>query len=239
MARPDGAAPPWRDWRHVTKLDPDKSLPDGVGYADVCATGTSAVVVGGSTGVTDRNLADVLSACADAELPVFQEPSTPEVVADAAAVDGYLVPVVLNANDPFWLVGAHQQAVRQYPGHDWPRTDAEGYVVLNPDSTVATVTGADCDLDPADVAAYATVAEQLLGLDLVYLEYSGALGDDAVVAAAADALEAATLFYGGGVHDAASARAKATHADVVVVGNVLYDEGLDALQATVDGALDA
>lgn len=236
---PGRADAAWRDWTHVTKLDPDKDLPDGVTYADVCETGTDAVVVGGTTGVTDEDAREIAVTCHEHDVPVYQEPNTPDVVLDDDAVDGYLVPTVLNAGDPFWIVGAHKEGVRLYPDHPWERTTTEAYVVLNPDSAVARYTEADCDLDADDVAAYAGIAERFFGQEIVYIEYSGTYGDPDVVAAAADAVEEATLFYGGGIHDADDARTMvAAGADLVVVGNALYDEGLDTLQRTVEGVRD-
>jgi phosphoglycerol geranylgeranyltransferase len=79
----------------------------------------------------------------------------------------------------------------------------------------------------------------MFGQEIVYVEYSGAYGDPEKVAAAADALDDATLFYGGGVHDYDSAHRMARHADVIVVGDLLHDEGVDAVRETVEGARDA
>ena len=59
------------------------------------------------------------------------------------------------------------------------------------------------------------------------------------MAAAHDALDDATLFYGGGIHDYDSAYEMARHADTVVVGDLLHDEGVDAVRETVEGAADA
>jgi phosphoglycerol geranylgeranyltransferase len=110
---------------------------------------------------------------------------------------------------------------------------------LNPDAAVAELTNANCDLDRDDVAAYATIAERMFGQEIVYLEYSGTFGDPDVVAAAHDALDDATLFYGGGIHDYDSANAIASHSDVIVVGDLLHEEGVDAVRETVQGAKDA
>ncbi len=73
--------------------------------------------------------------------------------------------------------------------------------MLNPASAVATVTQVTCDLTTAEVTAYAQVAEQFLGQEIVYLEYSGTLGDPDLIAAVREALSSVTLFYGGGIHE--------------------------------------
>jgi len=88
------------------------------------------------------------------------------------------------------------------------------------------------------VGAYAKVAERMFGQEIVYIEYSGMFGDTETVAAASDALDDATLFYGGGVHDYESANEMAAHADVIVVGDLLHEEGVDAVRETVKGAKD-
>ncbi|WP_440991171.1 phosphoglycerol geranylgeranyltransferase [Haloarchaeobius baliensis] len=230
---------PWEDWSHILKLDPDKDLVEGETFEDVCATGTDAIEIGGTLGMTEENMREMIQACADYDVPIYQEPSNPSVVVDSDALDGYLVPTVFNAGDIFWVTGAHKEWVRIEGGLDWDRTTTEAYIVLNPEASVAEYTEANCDLTSDDVAAYAEVAEKMFGQEIVYVEYSGMLGDPETVQAAADALEEATLFYGGGIHDYESANLMGQHADVIVVGDLVHDEGVDAVARTVDGANDA
>ena len=230
---------PWDDWDHVLKVDPDKELCDGETFEDVVATGTDALEIGGTKGMTAEKMDRVVSACADGGVPIYQEPSNPSVVIDHDALEGYLVPTVFNAGDPFWITGAHKEWVRIDGPLDWERTTTEAYVVMNPDAAVAEYTDADCDLSPEDVASYARVAEKLFGQEIVYVEYSGTFGDGETVAADRDALDDATLFYGGGVRDYDAANEMGRHADVVVVGDLLHDEGCEAVRETVTGVKDA
>ncbi|MFB6171901.1 MAG: phosphoglycerol geranylgeranyltransferase [Haloarculaceae archaeon] len=227
---------PWAEWDHVVKVDPDKELVAGETFADVCETGTDAIIAGGTTGMTGEKMARVVETCGAYDVPLYIEPSNLAAVVHDRALDGYLVPTVFNAGDVVWTTGAHKEWAKMDDDIDWARTWTEAYVVLNPDSSVAEYTGANCDLDPADVAAYAEVAERLFGQTIVYIEYSGTFGDPEVVAAAADATADATLFYGGGVHDYDTAHTMARHADTVVVGNLVHDEGCDAVRETVRGA---
>jgi phosphoglycerol geranylgeranyltransferase len=230
---------PWTEWDHVLKVDPDKELLAGETFDDVAATGTDALEIGGTRGMTAEKMAAVVSACAAHDIPIYQEPSNPAVVIDHDALDGYLVPTVLNAGDPFWITGAHKEWARIDGELDWERTRTEAYIVLNPAASVAEYTDADCDLAADDVAAYARVAERMFGQEIVYVEYSGTYGDIETVAAANKALDDATLFYGGGIHDYESAREMGSHADVIVVGDLLHDEGCEAVRETVEGAKDA
>jgi len=229
----------WDDWDHIVKIDPDKDLVEGETYEDVCATGTDAIEIGGTTGMTTDKMQRVIDACATYDVPLYLEPSAPEVAVNDEALDGYLIPTVFNAGDPFWTVGAHKEWARLEEDLPWDRITTEAYVVMNPEASVAAYTEANCDLGPDDVAAYAKVAEEMFGQEIIYVEYSGTLGDADVVSAAQDATEDATLFYGGGVHDYDSAHTMGEHADVVVVGDLVHDEGVDAVRETVEGANDA
>ncbi|ELZ91882.1 geranylgeranylglyceryl phosphate synthase-like protein [Haloferax mucosum ATCC BAA-1512] len=230
---------PWEDWDHITKIDPDKDLVDGETFEDVCETGTDALEIGGTLDITEEKMERVVEATAKYDVPIYQEPSNPAVVIDDDALDGYLIPTVFNSSDSFWITGAHKEWVRIEDGLDWDRTHTEAYIVLNPDSSVAEYTEADTDQSADDVASFARVAEKMFGQDIVYIEYSGTYGDPEKVCAAHDALDDATLFYGGGIHDYESAHEMGTCADVVVVGDLLHDKGVDAVRETVEGAKDA
>jgi phosphoglycerol geranylgeranyltransferase len=229
---------PWDDWDHIVKVDPDKPLVEGETFADVCETGTDALEIGGTLDVTTEKMQRVIEACADYDVPLYQEPNNPAVVVHDDSVDGFLVPVVLNAGNVAWISGFHKEWVRM-DDIDWDRTTTEAYIILNPESSAAQLTEANCDQSAEDVAAYAEMAERLFGQRIVYIEYSGTFGDPETVAAAEAVLDEATLFYGGGISDYDTAHTMARHADTVVVGNLLHEEGVDAVAETVDGAKDA
>ncbi|WP_394337253.1 heptaprenylglyceryl phosphate synthase [Halegenticoccus soli] len=223
------------------KIDPDESLPGGDTYAALVDTGTDALIIGGTTTVTEHHVQSLLDdlSPSDLELPVYIEPTYRPTELPDDRFTGYLIPLVLNAGDVTWLTGAHTTWVRTIESIDWEHTHIEAYIVLNPASAVATVTQATCDLTTAEIAAYAQVAEQLLGQDIIYLEYSGTLGDPALVVTVQEALSSATLFYGGGIDEYDSAYEMATVADTVVVGDLVHEHGVAALEETVRGAHDA
>ena len=80
-------------WRHVFKLDPDRELSDEALDA-VCTSGTDAIIVGGSSGVTYENTVDLM-----ARVRRYAVDCALEVSALEGAVpgfDGYFVPIVLN-----------------------------------------------------------------------------------------------------------------------------------------------
>lgn len=230
---------PWEEWDHVLKVDPDKDLPEGVNFSDVCATGTDAIEIGGTTGITDEKMEEVIEACGRYNIPLYQEPSSPAVVVHRKELDGYLVPIVLNAKKTTWISGAHKEWIRIDDEIKWDRTWTEAYIVLNPDSAVASYTESDCEQSAADVAAYAKVAERFLGQKIVYIEYSGMFGDSEIVRAADEAVDEAALFYGGGISSYDTAFEMKSNCDTVVVGDLLHDDGVDAIIETVNGAKDA
>jgi phosphoglycerol geranylgeranyltransferase len=232
-------AGPWAEWDHVVKVDPDKTLVDGETFADVCRTGTDAIEIGGTTGMTEAKMEAVVEACSEYDVPLYIEPGIEATVVHSEQLSGYLIPIVFNAGDISWVTGAHKEWVRLDGGIDWTRTGTEAYIVCNPDSSVAQYTGADCDLDSEDVAAYATVAERMFGQEIIYVEYSGTYGDPAIVGAAKEALADATLFYGGGIGDYESAYEMGSRADTVIVGDLVHDVGVEAVEETVRGAKEA
>jgi len=218
-------------WNHVFKLDPDKELSDEL-LEQVCLSGTDAILVGGSTGVTFDNTVDLMARIRRYEVPCVLEISDQEAI--APGFDLFFIPMVLNARDPRWIVGNHQKALREYGAIlDWSQVLTEGYVILNGESAAARVTQADTALDVKDVEAYARMADRLLRCPIFYIEYSGMFGDMALVARTRELVQSARIFYGGGIDSPEKARQAAEAAHTVVVGNALYEQPEQAL-ATVE-----
>ncbi len=226
----------WKDWVHVTKLDPDKQLKPG--DIDAIATsGTDALMLSGTLNVTKENLAALQKQLKAYDLPLVMEPAGPEAVL-LQGIDYLFIPSVLNSMDVQWIVGKHRLWVQQQKGKiPWEYLVPEAYIVLNPNSSVGKVTKSVCDLKTDEVAAYAAVADNYFHFPIVYLEYSGTFGDPDVVKAASDALEHSILYYGGGINTAEKAAQMSKYADTIVVGNAVYDQGAAVLKSTVDAIL--
>jgi len=222
-----------RDWRHVFKLDPDKVISDEH-LERLCTSGTDAIMVGGSSGVTFDNTIDLLSRVRRYELPCVSEISSLEAV--VPGFDLYLIPVVLNSREGQWITGRHREALKQFGRMlPWESLVPEGYVVLNGDSTVARLTHADTNLGRQDVIACANLTEKLFSLPVCYLEYSGTFGDMELVRSVRDSLEETQLFYGGGIDSADRARQALASADTIIVGNIIYDQIDRAMETVVRG----
>lgn len=220
----------WKNWVHVTKLDPDKSLTDAQ-IEQVITSGTDAVMLSGTLNVTQANLARLLAQVARSEIPLVVEPASPEV-ARFEGIDLVYVPSVLNSTDVNWIIGKHKDWVQQYRV-DWTKVVPEAYIVLNPASSVGKVTKALCSLTPDEAAAYARLADRYFRFPIVYIEYSGVYGDPNVVKAISRTVENAVIYYGGGIDSPERAAEMAALVDTVVVGNAVYSQGPELLKATV------
>lgn len=217
-----------RTWRHVFKLDPNKEI-DDLSLEKICESGTDCIMIGGTDGVTLENVLNLMARVRRYPVPCALEISNIDSI--SPGFDLYFIPTVLNSQDPNWIIEHHHQAIKEY-GHfiDWKEMVVEGYCILNENSKVAKLTGAKTDLSLDDIEAYAVMAEKMLRLPVFYLEYSGTYGDPEVVQCVKEQLEESVLFYGGGITTAERAREMITHADVIVVGNVIYDNLQEALK---------
>lgn len=218
------------DWKHVFKLDPARTLSEDA-LERICRSGTHALLVGGTQEVTFENTQDLLERIRThgVDCPCVLEVSHVEAI--VPGFDLYLVPTVLNAANADWIVGQHHRALRRYgEWMDWERIVSEGYIILNEQSAVGRLTGAQAPSSEADVIAYAELAERLFRLPIVYLEYSGMFGNMQWIGQAKAALQEARLFYGGGIDNLAKARQASAAAHTIVVGNALYEHLEQALE---------
>ncbi|PYZ96565.1 geranylgeranylglyceryl/heptaprenylglyceryl phosphate synthase [Alteribacter lacisalsi] len=218
----------YHEWQHVFKLDPNKTIDDDALEA-VCESGTDAVIVGGTDGVTEDNTLDLLMRIRRYSVACALEVSSLDAV--TPGFDYYLIPSVVNTDNVEWVNGRHHAAIRDFgPVMNWDEVLSEAYCVLNPEAKVARLTEAKTDLTEDDIVAYARMTENLIRMPVFYLEYSGTYGDPAVVEAAAGVLKHTRLFYGGGITNPEQAAEMAAHADTIVVGNAIYDNLKKALK---------
>jgi putative glycerol-1-phosphate prenyltransferase len=220
-----------REWRHVFKLDPNKRISDDH-LERICESGTDAIIIGGTDGVTLEKILDLMARVRRYTVPCVLEISSIETV--TPGFDLYFIPTVLNSRNPEWVIGLHQQAFKEYGElMNWDEVFFQGYCILNQECKAAKLTEANTDLSKEDVVAYATVAEKMLHLPIFYLEYSGTYGDPTVVSEVRSKLENTVLFYGGGIASLEQAKEMSALANVIVVGNIIYEDLEKALQTVL------
>jgi len=225
----------WRNWKHITKLDPDKKITPAVIDA-IIATKTDAIMISGTLGITKEKVNNVLKLLKNYDIPKVLEPATPQGLVYGSGYDWMFVPSVFNTDKSLWINGLHKAWIK----HDkdkinWDIVVPEALIILNPKCSAAKVTQAKVT-SKEDVVAAAMVAERYFKFPVVYIEYSGAYGDPEIVKAVSENLKSAKLIYGGGIRTQEQAAEMSKYA-TIVVGNTIYDEGLGTFVNTMRGTL--
>ncbi|TQR15469.1 heptaprenylglyceryl phosphate synthase [Psychrobacillus soli] len=218
----------YKEWRHIFKLDPAKEI-GAQALEQVCESGTDAIIIGGSDGVTLDNVIDLLMRIRRYAVPVALEVSTIESI--TPGFDFYFIPSVLNSQQTKWVKDLHHAATKEFGEvMNWDEIIPEGYCILNPDCKAAKLTNAKQPETEEDIIAYAQMVEHLFKFPIFYMEYSGMYGDVEVVKKVKAGLQNTTLYYGGGIKTATQAREMATYADTIIVGNQVYENLEEALK---------
>ncbi|MCJ8008033.1 heptaprenylglyceryl phosphate synthase [Lederbergia wuyishanensis] len=217
-----------KEWRHVFKLDPNKEISDNH-LEKLCESGTDAIIVGGTDDVTLDKVLNLMARIRRYTVPCVLEVSNLESI--TPGFDLYFIPSVLNSRDIRWFSGIHHEAVKEYGElMDWNEILIEGYCILNDNCKAAIQTNANTNLDDEDVIAYAMMAEKMFRMPIFYMEYSGTYGDPELVKKVKRQLSETRLFYGGGIQTVQQAKEMGQIADVIIVGNAIYENFDEALK---------
>ncbi|HYM41074.1 MAG TPA: geranylgeranylglyceryl/heptaprenylglyceryl phosphate synthase [Thermoplasmata archaeon] len=210
---------------HMTLLDPDKQSADEAGRiaGGAARSGTDAIMIGGSTGVTQEKVdATVLAIKAAAHVPTILFPASAANLSRHA--DALYFMSLLNSRDPRLTVGEQRRAapvVKKWGLETIPMA----YLVVEPGMRAGEVGRADpIPRSEPQVAVEYALAAQMLGMKLVYLE-AGSGAPEPVPAAMIRAVREALdipLVVGGGIRTAEAAGTVArAGADIVVTGTVV------------------
>ncbi len=210
---------------HMTLLDPDKQSSEEAGRLAAAAAkdGTDAIMIGGSTGVTqDKVDATVLAIKAEAKVPTILFPASAANLSRHA--DALYFMSLLNSRDPRLIVGEQRKAAPLVKA--WGlETIPMAYLVVEPGMRAGEVGRAEPIPrgDPRTAIEYA-LAAQMLGMKLVYLE-AGSGAPEPVPREMIRAVRGAIdipLVVGGGIRTPeAAAGVGAAGADIVVTGTVV------------------
>jgi phosphoglycerol geranylgeranyltransferase len=210
---------------HIALIDPEKVTPPQASRIanKAKSSGTSAIMIGGSTFVSTKHLDDVVKAVKHTvRVPVILFPNN--VTGISRYADALWFMSLLNSTDPYFLIGAQilgAPLVRRYNLEPIPL----GYIIVG-ESSAASVVGKAVPVPynkPELVAAHA-LAGQYLGMRFIYLE-AGSGAKRPVPPEMIRAVKHYTdvpLIVGGGIKSRGQALAAASAgADIIVTGNIL------------------
>jgi phosphoglycerol geranylgeranyltransferase len=224
---------------HMTLLDPDKGRFFDLGKLAEMASdlGTDAIMVGGSTGVSQGILdSNVKAVKSRTSLPVILFPASSSTLSPYA--DAIYFMSLLNSRSVRHVVREQYLASRVIKEMGL-ETIPMGYVVVDPGMKVGEV--GEADLIPRDrpeeAVKYALTAE-FFGMDLFYLE-AGSGAPDPVPTDMIRAVKGQSrlpLVVGGGIRSQEAAREVVeAGADIVVTGTVVErDKGMEALKGIIE-----
>src|SRR5947209_4642948 len=210
---------------HMTLLDPDKQTPPDAASlsSEAAAAGTDAIMVGGSTGVTqDKVDATVLAIKEAAKLPVILFPASAANLSPHA--DALYFMSLLNSRDPRLIVGEQRLAAPIVKA--WGlETIPMAYLVVEPGMRAGEIGDAELiSRKTPTVAVQYALAAQMLGMKLVYLEAGSGAPEpvpDRVIRAVRDAIDIPVV-VGGGIRTPEAAQAVTqAGADIVVTGTIV------------------
>jgi len=207
----------------IFKLDPDKVVPDPA-WEHVIKDSNEALIIGGTQNITAANSLSLFKEIRERGFKgaVIQELTEHDAILPEA--NTYMLPVVLNSGEMWWIKDAHLHAIKLYGDLiPWEKIIPVGYLICNPKAAAAQKTRA---VTPtiSDAKAYLALAEHVFNLPVFYIEYSGTFGDKALVAALAAQRKKAALIYGGGIRSPREMSLMKPYADTLVIGNLIYEQ---------------
>ena len=210
---------------HMTLIDPEKQPPRAAAsLAEMaCDAGTDAIMVGGSTGVTqDAMDATVTAVKASGTVPVILFPARASSLSRHADALYYMS--LLNSRSTQMIVGEQRKAVHAVKG--WGlETIPMAYLIVEPGMRAGEIGKADpIPRGRPDEAVEWALTAQFMGMRLVYLEAGSGAPEPAppaMVRAVRDAIQI-PLIVGGGIRTPAAASALVrAGADILVTGTIV------------------
>ena len=214
---------------HITLIDPEKvTVEQATKIAeDSKASGTAAIMIGGSTFTSQVHLDNVLQAIRVAvKIPTILFPNN--ITGISRYADAIWFMSLLNSVDPYFLVGAQilgAPLVKKYGLEPL----SMGYVIVGEGGTAGIVGKAiPVPYNKPELAAAHALAGEYFGMRFIYLE-GGSGAKDPVppeMIRTVKSLIKAKLIVGGGIRTKEQALTAANAgADIIVTGNVVEAAG--------------
>jgi phosphoglycerol geranylgeranyltransferase len=213
---------------HFSLLDPDKQSSSSAGLIakTVTEAGSSAIMVGGSTLLSQKQVDTTVKAIKEhTELPVILFPSAAKFLSKYA--DAVFFMSLLNSRNLDYVIREHVKGAH-FIKQSGLEPISMGYVIVEPGMTAGKVGEADLlkKNDKGAAIGYA-LAAQYFGMKLFYLE----AGSGATAPVADDLIHAVKqntkipLIVGGGIRDSMVAKQKAqAGADIIITGTAIEQE---------------
>jgi len=224
---------------HMTLIDPAKQSASASGEiaAKASRAGTDAIMVGGSTGVTQDNLDETVGQIKRAcKLPVIYFPSGANAI--SRKCDAIYFMSMLNSRNIRNISGEHARGAPLIKKLGIEPISM-GYVIIEPGMKVGEVGEAELvkrgDLNT--LIGYA-IATEFFGMDLLYLEAGSGAPEPVpvpMVKAARESVDIPLVVGGGIVTPKQAADLAAAGADIIVTGTLVEDDDFEVrLKRIVD-----
>ena len=224
---------------HMTLIDPAKQSASASAEiaAKACRAGTDAIMVGGSTGVTQENLDETVGQIKRAcKLPVIYFPSGASAI--SRKCDAIYFMSLLNSRNVRNVSHEHARGAPLIKKLGIEPISM-GYVIVEPGMKVGEVGEAELvkrgDLNT--LIGYA-IATEFFGMDLLYLEAGSGAPEPVpvpMVKAARESVDIPLVIGGGIVTPKQAADLAAAGADIIVTGTLVEDDDFeDRLKRIID-----
>ncbi len=225
---------------HITLVDPEKMTPPQAARVaeNSKVSGTSAVMIGGSTFVSQAHLDCVVKAIRRAvKIPIILFPNN--ITGISRYADAIWFMSLLNSVDPYFLIGAQilgAPLVKKYG----LEPISMGYIIVGEGGTAGIVGKAiPVPYNKPELAAAHALAGQYLGMHFIYLEG----GSGAKTPVPPEMIRTVRRFIeiplivGGGVRTKEQALAAVSAgADIIVTGNIIEStEAKQKMSEIIDG----
>lgn len=225
---------------HMTLIDPEKASPSQASKIAKQAesSGTSAIMIGGSTSFSTTHLDKVVMAIKQTlELPVILFPNN--VTGISCHADAIWFMSLLNSADPYFLIGAQTLGAPLVKRYGLEPISL-GYIIVGEGGTAGVMGKAvPVPYNKPKLAIAHALAGQYLGMHFIYLEGgSGATKTvpQRMISGVKDSIEV-PLVVGGGIRSRRQAlTAASAGADIIVTGNVVENTSVKRkVSEIVDG----
>jgi phosphoglycerol geranylgeranyltransferase len=214
---------------HMTLVDPEKmTLSQALQVAENSkVNGTSAMMIGGSTFVSQTHLDDIIKAISRiVKIPIILFPNN--VTGISRYADAMWFMSLLNSVDPYFLIGAQILAAPLVKKYDLEPI-AMGYIIVGEGGTAGIVGKAiPVPYNKPELTVAHALAGQYLGMHYIYLEGGSGAANPVppeMIQMVKKAIDV-PLIVGGGIRTKKQALAAASAgADIIVTGNIVESTG--------------